>query len=248
MAGSPPVGRMKQTTTPPAAFLSKQASGLLLFRSSSFVGKKKQTMSDCLPKEVITDILSRLPVKSLMRFRCVSKAWCSLISTPNFISTHLNRSLSNSPHQPYLFVCHCWTLHTVLLYPSDPEIEQKGDFFANPSDRIELRDPSNNEYSLHLVGSSNGLLCLATLNFDNEVGLCVLWNPSIQKAIYLPKPNLGFDRSLNKSFGFGYEPTTDDYKLVRLVYPDTDYIGFKTVPPLSTGPHTLHGVVASFAM
>jgi F-box interacting protein len=190
-------------------------------------------MSDRLPNGVITDILSRLPVKSLIRFRCVSKEWRSLISSPHFIATHLNRSLSNSQHQPYLFVCHDYTRHTVLLYPSDPQVEHNGDFFANPSDRIELYDPSNDEYSLHLVGSANGLLCLANMIFNDASGLCVLWNPSIQKAISIPNPNLPILGSLNQSVGFGYEPMTDDYKLVRLVYPrGTDEIPFNNVPPL----------------
>ncbi|GLT54815.1 hypothetical protein SLA2020_279810 [Shorea laevis] len=189
-------------------------------------------MSDYLPNEVIVNILSRLPVKLLMRFRCVSKAWCSLISSPHFIATHLNRSLSISQHPPYLFVSHyddepnyLDTKHTLLLY-LDQEIEQKGDFFANPSDCLELRGIHQSiNYFLHLVGSSNGLLCLADTVFNSERGLCVLWNPSIQKTISLPKPNIGFSGSLNQSVGFGYEPTTDDYKLVRLVYPDTDTAG-----------------------
>ncbi|XP_059451605.1 F-box/kelch-repeat protein At3g06240-like [Corylus avellana] len=197
-------------------------------------------MSDGLPCEVTIDIISRLPVKSLMRFRCVSKAWCSLISTPHFISTHLNRSLSNSQHPPCLFLSHydnkpnySGIIHTLLLY-LDQEIEQKGDFFRYPSDRIEFRGIHQRiEYVLHLVGSSNGLLCLANRVFNNENELCVLWNPSIQKAISLPEPNIGFHDSLNHSVGFGYEPMTDDYKLVRLVYlRGTDHIAFNNVPPL----------------
>lgn len=50
-------------------------------------------MSDYLPNEVLVDILVRVPVKSLLRFRCVSKKWNSLISSPAFINTHLNRAL-----------------------------------------------------------------------------------------------------------------------------------------------------------
>jgi F-box interacting protein len=124
-------------------------------------------------------------------------------------------------------------MHTLLLYPSDPQVEHNGDFFANPSDRIELYNPSKEEYSLHLVGSSNGLLCLANMILSNARGLCVLWNPSIQKAISLPKPNLPCLGSMIQSVGFGYEPMTDDYKLVRLVYRGTAYIPFKkNVPPL----------------
>ena len=45
-----------------------------------------------LPDDIVLNILSRLPVKSLLRFRCVCKTWDSSITTPNFISTHLNNN------------------------------------------------------------------------------------------------------------------------------------------------------------
>ncbi|GFP81138.1 F-box protein at1g11270, partial [Phtheirospermum japonicum] len=45
-----------------------------------------------LPSEVIFSILSRLPVKSLLRFRCVSKQWRKLVSFQTFVSAHLRRS------------------------------------------------------------------------------------------------------------------------------------------------------------
>ncbi|XP_040369750.1 F-box protein At2g23160 isoform X2 [Rosa chinensis] len=40
---------------------------------------------------VIVEILSWLPAKSLLRFRCVCKAWRALISDPYFIRKHLSR-------------------------------------------------------------------------------------------------------------------------------------------------------------
>uniref|UniRef100_A0A2C9VHH3 F-box domain-containing protein n=1 Tax=Manihot esculenta TaxID=3983 RepID=A0A2C9VHH3_MANES len=46
-------------------------------------------MSDHIPQELLTDIFSRLPAKSLLRFRCVSKTWHCLISDPSFIALHL---------------------------------------------------------------------------------------------------------------------------------------------------------------
>ncbi|CAL9017646.1 unnamed protein product [Prunus brigantina] len=43
-----------------------------------------------LPSTMIEEILSRLPVKSLCRFKCVSKPWSSLISdNPSFVASHL---------------------------------------------------------------------------------------------------------------------------------------------------------------
>ncbi|PON91356.1 F-box domain containing protein [Trema orientale] len=49
-----------------------------------------------LPWAAIVNILARLPVKDLLRYRCVSKLWCSLIDGPDFIKMHLNHSMETS--------------------------------------------------------------------------------------------------------------------------------------------------------
>ena len=107
----------------------------------------------------------------------------------------------------------------------DLEVEDKGGFFAYPSDFFELDcsyEPINKISTI--VGSSNGLLCL-THRYQNDSQyqyLYVLWNPSIHKAISLPVPDLRLNsiRHYALSHGFGYDPATDDYKLVRVVYVD----------------------------
>ncbi|KAK1699550.1 hypothetical protein QYE76_016247 [Lolium multiflorum] len=48
-------------------------------------------MQVSLPNDTIFDILSRIPVKSLCRFRCVSKEWYALIADPGFHAAHKSR-------------------------------------------------------------------------------------------------------------------------------------------------------------
>ena len=61
-------------------------------------------MSDYLPVEIVIEILKRLPVVSIIGCRSVCKSWWSLISTPYFITIHLNFSLSKTQNQ--LLLCH----------------------------------------------------------------------------------------------------------------------------------------------
>ncbi|KAL0002162.1 hypothetical protein SO802_015943 [Lithocarpus litseifolius] len=42
-----------------------------------------------LPEELLEVILVRLPVKSLLRFRCVQNSWSTLVQNPTFIAKHL---------------------------------------------------------------------------------------------------------------------------------------------------------------
>ena len=67
-------------------------------------------MSQHLPEEVVYDILTRLTVKSIFRFRCVSKSWNSIFTNPIFITAHFNfnqaKSLSNNSHNGFLLYTH----------------------------------------------------------------------------------------------------------------------------------------------
>ncbi|KAK3016185.1 hypothetical protein RJ639_007025 [Escallonia herrerae] len=45
-----------------------------------------------LPDDIAVNVLLILPVKSLLRFKCVSKSWRSLITDPLFVKQHLKRA------------------------------------------------------------------------------------------------------------------------------------------------------------
>jgi len=48
--------------------------------------------SDRFPDHIICEILTRLPAKSICRFKCVSKRWISVISNPRFITSYISKN------------------------------------------------------------------------------------------------------------------------------------------------------------
>jgi hypothetical protein len=64
---------------------------------------KRPTLSE-IPDDLALEILIRLPVKSLLRFKAVCKAWHVTISSQSFIATHLQRSTSNHKCRPSFLI------------------------------------------------------------------------------------------------------------------------------------------------
>ncbi|KAM7480710.1 hypothetical protein LguiB_005293 [Lonicera macranthoides] len=69
-----------------------------------------------MPEDLLINILSRLQVKSLLCFKCVSKYWYTLIESPDFIKNHY-RNLNN---RDMLLVLHYLKERFILLDP-DPD-------------------------------------------------------------------------------------------------------------------------------
>ncbi|XP_021735211.1 F-box protein CPR30-like [Chenopodium quinoa] len=149
-----------------------------------------------LPTEMITEILLRLPVKSLIRFKCVCKFWNSIIKTPNFIKLHFNQSLiSNSDRH-------------LLLYDESIHSAELNDNHLSFS---ELQLPLSTQ-GVQVFGSCNGIICIAN---KTEI---VLLNPltkSHSKVPITPDPNSV--KPPVRLFGFGYDSKSDDYKVLKLV-------------------------------
>ncbi|KNA12543.1 hypothetical protein SOVF_124950 [Spinacia oleracea] len=49
-----------------------------------------QGVMDRFPDDIIAQILIRLPVKSIHRFKCVSKVWNSIIKNGRFVSSYIS--------------------------------------------------------------------------------------------------------------------------------------------------------------
>ncbi|XP_060203017.1 F-box/kelch-repeat protein At3g23880-like [Lycium barbarum] len=159
-----------------------------------------------LPQELITAILVRLPVKYLLQYKCVSKDWFSLISSPYFVKTHLSFSAKNCTHHRFLLKCR----HTVK------HCSVSSLFNESSIKALELDCPMKSPYNyVCIVGSVNGLICLRV-----GFGGLVLWNPSTRK--FKQVANLMSTRMykfpVSGKYGFGYDEVHDDYKVVSIFF------------------------------
>ncbi|XP_075076029.1 F-box/kelch-repeat protein At3g23880-like [Nicotiana tabacum] len=176
-------------------------------------------MSDYYPEELMVQIFSRLPPKSLLRFRCISKSWNSQISSPEFISLHTLRILLKP------------STGTIMRYFSTIERKERylivrRDASAYVDPVITLGSPFSGRvrYYCRIVGVCNGVVCLSNdlFGYDN---LLVLWNPRISRCLTLSTPAHCCDNvwTYKFVFGFGFAIKMRDYKVVKVAYTHGDY-------------------------
>ncbi|MBA0708444.1 hypothetical protein Golax_023565 [Gossypium laxum] len=157
-----------------------------------------------LSHDMTLDILRCLSVNDLLRFKCVSKFWCSWIEDPYFIKLHLSYSLKTNTNR-CLIVRYCKHQFLSVNYDS-------------PKTTRRLKQPlSEQKKEIQILGSCNGLLAV-----EDDDGRILLWNPSTRKYQVLPSTEIEFQSppircSSSTYYGFGYDPVSDDYKLVRIV-------------------------------
>ncbi|XP_057470696.1 F-box/kelch-repeat protein At3g23880-like [Actinidia eriantha] len=137
-----------------------------------------------LPCELIENILLCLPVKDLLRCKCVSKSWFILICSTHFVNKHLEYCARSRTRVGLIVKENAndnW-IRTVHLddMPGNNQCDAV---------RVETCDPvPDTGNSCDIVGSCNGLVCF-TSKFDH----LTIWNPSTRKAHNLSCRPRGFD-------------------------------------------------------
>ncbi|KAK4254251.1 hypothetical protein QN277_009655 [Acacia crassicarpa] len=160
-----------------------------------------------LPPEIIIDILKRLRVKSLLRFRAVYKDWRNLLKSPFFIEEHYQHSAHKSP----LLTCHVSNHNPIYSPLSLFRLEKE----TVEAERIHLMEFDFLRRVSSMIGSSNGLLCveLGDVKFDPPSSLFLL-NPATREVMKVPRSTN--DVGSYCDFGFGYSSVVGDYKIVRI--------------------------------
>lgn len=154
-----------------------------------------------LHHELKLNIFSRLPVRVLCICKCVCKEWLNTISNPHFLRLHLERSMSNRQ----LLLLN----QTSHDDDDDRPRQQIVSFFsASLEGDLQFRTMGFVGGYIHLIPSGHGLICLV------NKGNFYIFNPAMKKAIKLPKPKRSTCKGIDG--GFGYTPSTNEYKLVHL--------------------------------
>ncbi|KAG6515428.1 F-box protein At3g07870-like [Zingiber officinale] len=157
--------------------------------------------------DILFCILSRLPLKAVVRCCCVSKFWNHVIKSPEFRHLH-SAQLPTDPDSKLLFLSRRMLRENVIsISPMN---------LASYQLHISDNSISNLVSSLewNLVGACNGFLCFASADHD-----CVLiCNPITKEFVTLPKSTRHSPLPLVTAYGFGFDSASEKYKVVRLSY------------------------------
>ncbi|XP_074283783.1 F-box/kelch-repeat protein At3g23880-like [Silene latifolia] len=158
---------------------------------------------------IFQEILTRLPVTSIIRFKSVSKQWYSTLSSSDFAKAHLIKSPYSHPSAPVntLFI-QCSNNRYLFTYNDDDD-----DHISDYTDNLlkldaDFWDEKKNE--LFFTGCCNGLICLTPVHKK----YFIIWNPATRKMHKYASD--GYLLRAHVVCGFGYVSSVDDYKYVRV--------------------------------
>ncbi|GMP36193.1 hypothetical protein CsSME_00008398 [Camellia sinensis var. sinensis] len=186
--------------------------------------KRRKLVSGCTPLQdslavevisnvdLLSEILLRVPTKSLIRFKCVSKHWLSLISDSQFSSNHTRRT--NISVISGLYFYSNWMLKDVN------SVSLQSHSTLPP---FTFLDGVGEESTRMFVNSCNGLLLCSKIYRQHYI-VC---NPTTQKYTALPARVGTSFRLFYDKFGayLAFEPSKSPrYKVVLVDY-SLDYAG-----------------------
>ncbi|XP_071698849.1 F-box/kelch-repeat protein At3g06240-like [Rutidosis leptorrhynchoides] len=176
---------------------------------------KEAMVMNYLPDDVLrNDIFIRLPAKQLALLRSLSKTWNCALSGSSFIKSHLHHSLIHNKYDD--------NQTDIIAFYFAYLDDMSGTYFTLNASRSPIYQDHCNYIKLslygfnHVIGSVNGLIC-----FSNYNDVVHLWNPCLSSTLITISdsnntPSI-YKRCLHHSdFRFGYDPKTDDYKVVHV--------------------------------
>ncbi|XP_042032323.1 putative F-box protein At1g32420 [Salvia splendens] len=149
-----------------------------------------------LPSEITTDILSRLPLRSISISKCVCKSWLNLLKSNDF-------ELKSPPALVFLKSVETEPTRCTIFEIED---EEEADLESHDLHYIPLPDLNTPQGSSGMAGiAANGLLLLSSNVCDPEIPVYIC-NPITREYIVLCPPKecqnvLGFEFCVSKISG-----------------------------------------------
>uniref|UniRef100_A0A0E0L8E5 F-box domain-containing protein n=1 Tax=Oryza punctata TaxID=4537 RepID=A0A0E0L8E5_ORYPU len=203
-----------------------------------------------IPEEVMEQILLRLPVKSILRFRSVCKSWRAMVADPRFVRLQLDHSTTAARRRPpSILVMPHWS------WSSMPQ-QRMGmiGFFRYPghgaaatlahekgwSSTVAAADDDGDDWCLPL--HCNGLVLVCSMKHSSLMFVC---NPATKELAELPACTpeyIGYH-----SVGFYADQSTGKMKVVRC-FIRSDYsvgcevlsLGSPVWRPVTDSPYLVH--------
>ncbi|XP_022842727.1 F-box protein At1g30790-like isoform X3 [Olea europaea var. sylvestris] len=157
---------------------------------------------DDFPRDLIIEILSRLPAKVLCKFRCVSKRWYNLLTNDRDLMT---RHSELSKLKPLLLI---------RKYISDANGEPDRSKVTIELTSIDTEGNITDEFREVLDGPVHTFISCYPFSV-----LCCMYslyvcNPSIHQVVRVPYPS----NARLYNVGFGHLPKSNEFKIVHLLY------------------------------
>nr|ABR18785.1 class S F-box protein [Nicotiana alata] len=168
-----------------------------------------------LPKDMLVYIILILPVKSLLRLKCVSKFWYTLLNSSTFVNLRVNRTTTTNAE--------------IILFKRSFKEEPNQfrsimSFLSSGHDNYDLHHVSPDLDGPYLTTTSSCIChrimgpCHGLITLTDSV-TAVLFNPGTRNHRLLqPSPfgsPLGFYRSI-RGIAFGFDSVANGHKIVRL--------------------------------
>jgi F-box interacting protein len=159
-----------------------------------------------LPPEMFCEVLARLPVESILRFRSVCKSWCRMIQSPYFISLQLGVT----KNKPCRFIVQSQREGDMSsLYLVDIE-----DLKAREIQLEKIKCRTRLKFKLPALGVRcfcDGFLCMASEKRLDPVCIC---NPITKESVILPLSRSKAHLVRHK-LAFGFDQSSGKYKVIR---------------------------------
>ncbi|XP_031130699.1 putative F-box protein At3g52320 [Ipomoea triloba] len=165
-----------------------------------------------LPQDILIEILSKLPAKSLVRFRCVSKFFYALTVNHAFGVMHRTLSLTLPSRAGILIVISSSPAYYTINF-SEQNPPRPGMLQAN---RIAYLDSEPFLKGSLLRSSSDGLICLSRPNGD-----VVVCNVSTGQRISLPRIQFHSPNPPSICARLGFDSQSERYKVLMSTWMNT---------------------------